>query len=129
MASEEYEGFPEVLFFHLAGVEEGEEILDHYWPGARAVSDPEKRFYRAFGLHQGSFNQLLGPRVVWAAAKSALKGNAPGRAQGDVRTMPGMFLVENGEIVWQHDFRYSGDYPAMEVVAETAARRARSPIV
>lgn len=126
MASEEYEGFPEVLFFHLAGVEEGEEILDHYWPGARAVSDPEKQFYRAFGLHQGSFNQLLGPRVVWAAAKSALKGNAPGRAQGDVRTMPGMFLVRDGKFLWQHDFSFSGDHPDLEVVAGVAAQHAGS---
>ncbi|MGB6000702.1 MAG: peroxiredoxin-like family protein, partial [Thermoanaerobaculia bacterium] len=103
-------------------VEEGAEILDQYWPGARAVSDPERQFYRAFGLHRGSFNQLLGPRVVWAAAKSAMKGNAPGRAQGDVRTMPGMFLVRDGEIVWQHEFRFSGDHPDLGDVAGVAAR-------
>lgn len=126
MASEEHAGFPEVLFFHLAGIEEGEEILDDYWPGARAVSDPEKQFYRAFGLHQGSFNQLLGPRVIYAAARSALKGNAPGKAQGDVRTMPGIFLVDDGEVVWQHDFRYSGDHPDMEMLTEVAVRRAHS---
>jgi hypothetical protein len=125
VAKGEYEGFPEVLFFHLAGVEEGEEILRQYWPEARAVSDPDKQFYRAFGLHQGSFNQLLGPRVLWAAAKSALKGNAPGRAQGDVRTMPGMFLARDGEIVWQHDFRYSGDHPDLEVVAGVAGQLVR----
>ena len=111
-----------MLFFHLAGVEEGEKVLDDYWPGARAVSDPEKQFYRAFGLHGGSFNQLLGPRVVLAAARSALKGNAPGKAQGDVRTMPGMFLVRDGQVLWQHDFRYSGDHPDMKVVAAAAVR-------
>jgi hypothetical protein len=115
-----HESFPKVLFFHLSEVEEGAEILDQYWPGARAVSDPERQFYRAFGLHRGSFNQLLGPRVVWAAAKSAMKGNAPGRAQGDVRTMPGMFLMSRGEIVWQHDFRFSGDHPDLEEVARVA---------
>jgi hypothetical protein len=109
-----------VLFFHLAPVKDGKEILDHYWPEARAVSDPEKQFYRAFGLHQGSLNQLLGPRVVWAAAKSALKGNTPGKAQGDVRTMPGMFLVRDGEILWQHDFSYSGDHPDMKAVTAAA---------
>ncbi len=109
-----------MLFFHLAPVKDGKEILDHYWPEARAVSDPEKQFYRAFGLHQGSLNQLLGPRVVWAAAKSALKGNTPGKAQGDVRTMPGMFLVRDGEILWQHDFSYSGDHPDMKAVAAAA---------
>jgi hypothetical protein len=125
VAAEEHEGFPEVLFFHLAGVEEGEEILDHYWRGARAVSDPDRQFYRAFGLHRGSLNQLLGPRVVWAAARSALKGNAPGRAQGDVHTMPGMFLARDGEILWQHDFRFSGDHPDMEEVARVGRQLAR----
>lgn len=109
-----------MLFFHLAGAEEGEEVLDDYWPEARAVSDPQKQFYRAFGLHGGSFNQLLSPQVVLAAARSALKGNTPGKAQGDVRTMPGMFLVRDGEILWQHDFRYSGDHPDMKAVAAAA---------
>ncbi len=122
MAKTERKGFPEVLFFHLAEVEEGEEILRQYWPEARAVSDPDKQFYRAFGRRQGSFNQLLGPRVVWAAAKSALKGNTPGRAQGDVRTMPGMFLARDGEIVWEHDFRYSGDHPDLGTVAKVATQ-------
>ena len=109
-----------MLFFHLAGLEEGEEILDDYWPGARAVSDPQKQFYRAFGLHGGSFNQLLGPQVVLAAARSALKGNTLGKAQGDVRTMPGMFLVRDSEILWQHDFRFIGDHPDMKAVAAAA---------
>jgi hypothetical protein len=35
-----------------------------------------------------------------------------------------MFLVRDGEIVWQHDFRYSGDHPDLEVVARVAAREA-----
>jgi hypothetical protein len=125
VAAEEHEGFPEVLFFHLAGVEEGKEILDHYWPGARAVSDPKRQFYRAFGLHGGSFNQLLGPRVIWAAARSALKGNAPGKSLGDVHTMPGMFLVRAGEIVWQHEFRFTGDHPEMAEVARVAGQLGR----
>lgn len=122
MAASEHGDFPEVLFFHLAGVEEGAEILDDYWPGARAVSDPDKHFYRAFGCGQGSLSQLLGPRVLWAAAQSAVKGNAPGKAQGDVRTMPGMFLVRGDEILWQHDFRYSGDHPDLGIVARAAAQ-------
>ena len=59
---------------------------------------------------------------ILAAARSVLKGNTPSKAQGDVHTMPGMFLVRDGEIVWQHDFRFSGDHPDLREVARVAAR-------
>jgi hypothetical protein len=25
--------------------------------------------------------------------------------------MPGVFLVEDGRVVWQHDYRHAGDHP------------------
>jgi hypothetical protein len=36
-----------------------------------------------------------------------------------------MFLARDGEILWQHDFRFSGDHPDMEEVARVGRQLAR----
>ena len=109
-ASEE-RTFPPVLFFFQGSVEEGASFFERYWPEARAVSDPEKFFYGAFGIGRGRIGQLLGPRVIAAGFRAAFKGNWIGRPVGDPRVMPGLLLVENDRIVWRHDFEHAGDHP------------------
>ena len=54
---------------------------------------------------------MFGPRVWFAGARAALKGNAAGKAVGDPRTMPGLFLIKDDAILWRHGFRHAGDHP------------------
>ena len=104
-------GFPPVLFFFQGVPIEGRAFLRRYWPGARAVSDPELFFYEAFGLQRGSLLQLFGPAVFRAGRRARGKGHENGSRSGDIFRMPGAFLVERERVVWQHQYRHAGDHP------------------
>ncbi len=62
------------------------------------VSDPEQKFYAAFGLTRGTLWQVLGPRVWWKGLQAVLKGNWVGPLGGDGLQMPGMFVLRNGKL-------------------------------
>ena len=99
-----------------AGVAEGERFFSRFAPDARAIADPERALYAAFGLPRGRMTQLLGP-AVWAAGVRAMrKGHGAGRVVGDAFQMPGAFLVEGGAVTWRHEFRHAGDLPDFEAL-------------
>lgn len=76
------------------------------------ISDPELELYHAYGLEQGRVSQLLGPRVWWRGFKAAiLSGHAVGALRGDVRQMPGTFLVRDGKVLAAHRYATAADRP------------------
>ena len=75
------------------------------------MADAPRRLYAAFGIGQGGRREMFGPRVWFAGVRAALKGNAVGKAVGDPRTMPGLFLIKDDAILWRHGFRHAGDHP------------------
>ena len=77
--------------------EEGERFFDERWPEARAVSDPEKTLFDAFGLERGSLGQLIGPRTWLAGFKARRHG--VGLPKGDPRVLAGSFLVRGAEVL------------------------------
>jgi hypothetical protein len=96
----------------MGSPEEGRRFFDDLWPEARAVSDPEKQLYRAFGLARGGAAALFGPGVWLRGLGSARKGHRIGRPVGDPFMMPGAFLVdESGRVAWEHAYRHAGDHP------------------
>ena len=118
--------FPVPLFFYLGTVEEGRTFLSKAWPEARAVSDPDKKFYRAFQLKQGNLGQGFGPGALACALRATAKGHRGGIPVGDPWQMPGMFLVQGEAVLWQHDFAHIGDHPDLTALPALAAQRARS---
>jgi len=54
---------------------------------------------------------MLSPGVVACGIRATVKGNFAGRAIGDPQLMPGLFVVEDERVIWQHDFRHAGDHP------------------
>ncbi|MFN0129348.1 MAG: SelL-related redox protein [Verrucomicrobiales bacterium] len=64
-----------------------------------AVSDPDRRLYRGLGLRRGRLSQLLGPSVWWRGFLSWKAGHAAGTLTGDVKQMPGVFLIHHGRVV------------------------------
>jgi len=119
--------FPPVLFFTQSTPVELRAFLRRDWPNARAVSDPERRFYAAFGIERMSPFDLLRPSL-WAAERRARdKGIEGGERSGDIWRMPGVFLARKGELLWSHEFRHAGDRPDWDripaLAAALAARR------
>jgi hypothetical protein len=103
--------YPPVLFVYQGTVADGEAFFGAFWPEARAVSDPSKQLYQAFGLHQGSLRQLTSPGVWACAIRATVQGNTVGKPVGDPWQMPGVFLVQGAEILWHHDYAHAGDNP------------------
>jgi hypothetical protein len=85
-----------------------------------AVADPERRFFTAFRLRRGRFQELLGPKVWAAAVRSMLRGNFVGRPVGDPLVMPGLFLVQGERILWEQEIDHIGRMPDMAAIAATA---------
>jgi hypothetical protein len=92
-------------------VEEGERFFTKFWPDAIAIADPDLVFYTAFGLGRGSLSRVIGPRALLAAGRALFRGNFVGKPVGDVKVMPGAFLVRDGAVAWSHDYAHSGERP------------------
>ena len=112
--------FPPVLFFFQGSVTEGRVFLRRYWPEARAVSDPEKELYAAFGIGRGGLRQMFGPRVWTALRRARSKGIEQGPRSGDLWMMPGIFLVNAGRVLWAHEYEHAGDHPEFHCIPQLA---------
>lgn len=97
----------EPVVVHMASPAEGRVFLARHGLGdVAAVSDPACELYRAFGLHRGTLGQLLGVKAVARFPAAGLAaGHGVGFQVGDALRMPGVFVVENGEVVraFRHD--------------------------
>ena len=108
--AEAQQDFPKVVFFFLGSPTEGRAFMRRYWPGAAAVSDPEQRFYKAFGVERGGMLDMFGPPVWRAKRRAEAKGHSNGERQGDIWMMPGAFLVRDGRVLWSHAYRHAADH-------------------
>lgn len=75
------------------------------------ISDPEQKLYQAFELQRGSMWQVAGPGIWWRALKTILSGNVFGAPAGDIRQLPGAFLVQDGRILKAFRGLTSSDRP------------------
>ena len=110
-----------MLYVHLGDVGQGDAFFGRFDPQARAISDPDKLLYRAFGLERGSLQSLLGPRVWASAAKSALKGHGIGRPVGDTLMMPGLCAVHERRVVWRQCLDHVGEELRLAELEEFAS--------
>ena len=103
--------YPPILFFYQGGEEDGAAFFRKLWPAAAAVADMPRTFYDAFDIQRGGWKEMFG-RDVWACgARAVRKGHMVGKPVGDPWILPGLFLVNGEQILWQHDFAHAGDHP------------------
>jgi hypothetical protein len=122
--SEADPAYPQVLFFFMGTPREGRAFMRRYWPTVRAIADPDKRFYGAFGIERGGLLQMFGP-AVWRAKRRAQEaGHENGERVGDIWMMPGVFLVRGERILWAHAARHAGDHPPFAQLRDVAAAAA-----
>ena len=91
------------------------------------LADPDRQAYRAFHLGRGGVLQIAGPRVWLPGIKALFRGGA-GKPIGDVRQMPGAFVIDRqGLVRFSHYARHSADYPSHEEMIAAVAGGATSP--
>jgi hypothetical protein len=120
-AAEQDAGYPDVLFFFQGSPTEGRAFLRRYWPEARAVADADHAFYEDFGVERGGLLDVLGPRALLATRRAKAKGHEFGERSGDVWRMPGLFLVRDEQVLWQHQFSHQADHPRFAAIPMLAS--------
>lgn len=75
------------------------------------ISDADQSLYRAFGLKRGSLWQIMGPYVWWRLLQAVRIGRRVGRAVGDMRQMPGAFLIDRGRMIASYRHRSQASRP------------------
>ena len=108
-----------IVFVHMAENEIAEKYFQKYEIGdAVHVSDPACRYYASFGLTKGNFTQLYGLQVwMRGFATGILDGYGTGPQLGDGFQMPGIFVLQDGEVREKFIHKLSSDRPDYEMLA------------
>ena len=67
--------------------------------------------YKEFGLVKGSFKQIINKKSIARKKEAAEKGFKITLPKGSIFQMPGVFLINNGEIVKEFRHKHSGEVP------------------
>jgi hypothetical protein len=76
------------------------------------IADPDKKLYETFELDRISPVGFLSPTLFLKGLSAMTRGHTPGLPQGDVRQLPGVFIVDTGgNIIYSHYARSPSDHP------------------
>jgi peroxiredoxin len=109
-----------IIFVHMSEEQIAEEFFKEYnFETAEHVSDVMCTFYKEFGLVKGTMNQLFGFNN-WARTidTGILKGYSWGREIGDGFQMPGVFVIQNRQVMLSYIHKYVSDKPNYLKMAE-----------
>ncbi|NJN78480.1 MAG: hypothetical protein HC803_09280 [Saprospiraceae bacterium] len=96
----------------MADNETAEEYFKKYkLPNSTHVSDEASFFYQKFGLLKGSMRQLFGLSVMMRGFKLAMEEGYGIGFLGDGFQMPGIFLLQNSQIVNSYIHETAADKP------------------
>lgn len=109
-----------IALVHMGTEEEANFMLDRYGLAKiHHISDPLRRTYRAFALRRGSFGQLFGWKVWLRGFRSGiLEGHGLGKLQGDGFQLPGVFLLDRGQVISEYRHQSAADRPDYRQFAE-----------
>ncbi len=117
----------QIVFVHMSPSKETAEKFFRKYRLAPVehISDPEKRYYRAFGLGRGTPAQLFG-LMNWIRGFQAAVLEGHGVAfhsdeLGDGFQMPGVFLIYKGQIRSSYIHEHAWDRPNYLSIVESCA--------
>lgn len=112
-----------IVFVHMSDYATADKYFVRYdLKGVEHISDPDCKYYAAFGLAKGNFNQLFG-LSSWMRGFNAgiIKGHGIGSQLGDGFQMPGVFILVDGEIRESFIHKLSSDRPDYEQLVRCCA--------
>jgi peroxiredoxin len=90
------------------------------------IADPQKHLFKAFQLKQGSTTDLLSANMLVKGMSAMFKGHRMGVPKGDVRQLPGVFIIDTGgEIRFQHYAKGPADHPDAEDLLQALQREVK----
>jgi peroxiredoxin len=113
-----------IALVHMTSDREAETFFGEYGlDDLSRFSDPDRSLYRAFGLSRGRVSQILGLKTWWRGFVAGfVKGHGLGRLRGDGRQMPGVFLVQNGNVIRSFRHKAAADRPDYQDMAVCPVR-------
>jgi peroxiredoxin len=91
-------------------------------PSVTCLSEDGTSAYTTWGLKQGGLIEFLSPAVLAGGMRAAAAGHKPGTPIGDVRMMPGTFIVDGDGIVrYAYYSKDAADHPPMADLLGAAA--------
>lgn len=104
----------ELVFVHMSENPVAEKYFKEYQlEGVHHISDPDFKFYTAFGITKGGFSQLYGLRT-WTRGYTAKKEGHKlelSKALGDSTQMPGIFILKDRSVKEKFIHKYASDRP------------------
>ena len=83
------------------------------------IADPDKALFKAFHLKQASATAFLSPVMAVKGISALLRGYGIGLPSGDVRQLPGVFIIDtHGVIRYRYYAESPADHPAPDVLLE-----------
>lgn len=109
-----------LILVHMADQETAEKyFIDYGLPSdVLHISDPECNLYKAYGLAKGGVSELLGLKNLIRGFEVTLSGTAKPSMKfiGDGFQMPGLFLVNKGEIINKFIHVSAADRPDYDAI-------------
>lgn len=91
-------------------------------PSVTCYCNQQADVYRAYGLERGGLRQALNPGLLLASARAAAGGHVQGEATGDVRMLPGTFVVDKaGVIRYVYYSQHAGDHADIPALLQEMA--------
>jgi peroxiredoxin len=104
-----------VVLVGLGSVEETAEFEKQFKVPYAMIADPERQLFEAFRLKRASAGSLLSPGMAVKGLKAIAKGHGLGVPKGDVRQLPGVFIIDpKGRIRFGCYAKGPADHPRPE---------------
>jgi alkyl hydroperoxide reductase subunit AhpC len=104
-----------VVLVGMGTPEESAAFLKNAGVSFPMISDPKRQLYHDFGLKMAAFLELLSPVLTFKALSTMARGHSVGLPIGDVRQLPGVFVINTGgRIVYSHVAKDAADHPDPE---------------
>ncbi len=87
-------------------------LAQHGLQNIETIYDSNQLLYEAFGLKRGTLGQVASPKVIWRGLRAGLfDGHGIGRKQGDILQLPGVFLLDDCQVVNSFRHKTAADRP------------------
>ena len=117
----------QIAVVHMGQKEPVDLLKRHGLDDIHSFKDPACSLYDTFGLQVGSVGQLLGPTVWLRGLSARLRGHKAGSFDGNVFRMPGVFLLDDGEVVRAFRHHSAADRPDYVQLAALPEGRSTEP--
>jgi len=118
-----------IVFVHGASAGEGAPWFSKYGlDGVTVISDPALAHYRAFGLGRTRAADMVAPKVWMRGAACAISHGFGAQTIEMMRQLPGVFVVQDGEVLAEYRHRSPADRPDYLGLIQSAISNQQSTI-